>query len=91
MFITNDGNNRTGWSSPKYDGLIAAAAREIDPRKRNELFRQAEQILIEQDAPICPIFYYVGIQFYDGARLGGIEPNLLDEHELKHMFWKTAR
>jgi oligopeptide transport system substrate-binding protein len=66
-------------------------AREIDPRKRNELFRQAEQILIEQDAPICPIFYYVGIQFYDGARLGGIEPNLLDEHELKHMFWKTAR
>ena len=32
--------------------------------------------------------FYVGIQFYDAAKLGGVEANLLDEHPLKVMFWK---
>jgi hypothetical protein len=26
--------------------------------------------------------------FYDGTRLGGISPNVIDEHPLKSMFWK---
>lgn len=91
MFVTNDGNNRTGWSNEQYDGLIAAAAKEVDREKRFELFRQAERILISQDATICPLYYYVGIQFYDPERLGGIEPNLLDDHPLKHIFWKKPR
>ena len=88
MFITGDGNNRTGWSNPAYDELIRAAAREADPVKRFGIFAEAEQILIREDVPICPLFYYVGIQFYDATRLGGIESNLLDEHPLKHIYWK---
>jgi len=88
MFITGDGNNRTGWSNPTYDGLISEAAREADPARRFEIFATAERILISQDVPICPLYYYVGIQFYDGDRLGGIESNLLDEHPLKLVFWK---
>ncbi|XHR27373.1 MAG: peptide ABC transporter substrate-binding protein [Chthoniobacteraceae bacterium] len=89
-FVTGDGNNRTGWSNAEYDGLIAAAAREPDAVRRLELFSQAERILISRDAPICPLYYYIGIQFYDGSRLGGIEANLLDEHPIKAMFWKKA-
>ncbi len=88
MFVTDGGNNRTGWSNAAYDEAIAAAARELDPQKRFEIFRAAEKILISDDAPICPLYYYVGIQFYDGDKLGGIEPNLLDEHPLKEMYWK---
>jgi oligopeptide transport system substrate-binding protein len=91
MFVTNGGNNRTGWSNAGYDRLIADAARELDPRKRFGIFRQAEKLLIEDEVPICPLYFYVGIQFYDGARLGGIEANLLDEHPLKVMHWKTDR
>jgi oligopeptide transport system substrate-binding protein len=91
MFVTNDGNNRTGWSNPKYDGLIAAAGRELDKQKRFEIFQQAEKILISEDAPICPLYYYVGIQFYDGEKLGGIIPNLLDEHPLRYLHWKKPR
>ena len=68
--------------------LIAAAAREPDPKRRFEIFAEAEQILISTAAPICPLYYYVGIQFYDRTRLGGIEPNLLDEHPLKNIYWK---
>ena len=91
MFVTNDGNNRTGWSNEAYDRAISAAAKEIDPKKRYDIFREAERLLVSQDAPICPLFYYVGIQFYDPDKLGGLEPNLLDEHPLKHMFWKKPR
>jgi len=88
MFVTNGGNNRTGWSDKRYDELIAAAAREVDREKRFGLFQEAERILVSEAAPICPLYYYVGIQFYDGTRLGGIEPNLLDEHPLKNLYWK---
>lgn len=87
-FVTNDGNNRTGWSKPQYDSLIAAAAHEVDQKKRYGIFADAEKMLVSEDAAICPLYYYVGLQFYDGSKLGGIEPNLLDEHGLKHMFWK---
>ena len=88
MFVTDGGNNRTGWSRKEYDDLIAEAAREIDPGKRYDIFRKAETILVSQEAPICPLYYYVGIQFYDGEKLGGIEPNILDEHPLKAIYWK---
>jgi oligopeptide transport system substrate-binding protein len=88
MFVTGGGNNRTGWGSPRYDKAIEEAARELDPAKRFAIFREAEKQLVSEEAPICPLYYYVGIQFYDDQRLGGIEPNVLDEHPLKSMFWK---
>jgi oligopeptide transport system substrate-binding protein len=89
MFVTGDGNNRTGWGNPQYDELIAAAGRELDREKRFKMFADAERIMISQDAPICPLYYYVGIQFYDAKKLGGLEPNLLDEHPLRYLHWKT--
>ncbi|MEI6337829.1 MAG: peptide ABC transporter substrate-binding protein, partial [Verrucomicrobiota bacterium] len=88
MFITGGGNNRTGWSDPAYDRLLAAATAEADPVKRFEILGQAEEILVRTQIPICPIFYYVGIQLYDTAKLGGIQPNVLDEHPLKSMYRK---
>ena len=88
MFVTDGGNNETGWSNAHYDQLIAAAGRENDREKRFALFREAENILVTEEAPICPLYYYVGIQIYDANRLGGIEANLLDEHPLKAMYWK---
>lgn len=88
MFVTDGGNNRTGWSKKEYDDLIAAAASEVDLAKRYDIFRKAEKILVTDESPICPLYYYVGIQFYDAERLGGIESNLLDEHPLKAIYWK---
>lgn len=89
LFVTGDGNNRTGWSNAAYDQLIARAAREPDPPLRAGIFRRAEKLLVVDEVPVCPLYYYVGIQFYDPAKLGGIEANLLDEHPLKAMFRKA--
>jgi len=91
MFLTGGGNNRTGWSDPAYDKLIADAGREIDPVKRFAILREAETLLVARQAPICPLYYYVGIQIYDPEKIGGISPNILDEHPLKAMFRKGKK
>lgn len=83
MFVTGGGNNRTGWGDPDYDKLIAAAAAETDHAKRFDLLRDAEKILVDTQMPVCPIFFYVGIQLYDAETFTGIEGNVLDEHPLK--------
>jgi len=89
MFVTGDGNNDTGWSNAAYDRCIAAAGREADVQKRFDIFQEAEKILVHDEAPVCPLYYYVGIQLYDSGRIGGIQANLLDEHPIKTMYRKS--
>lgn len=88
MWLAGGGNNRTGWSNPAYDALIAQAAREPEQERRFDLFRRAEHLLISEETVICPLYYYVGIQLYDGTKWGGIEPNVIDEHPIKAIYRK---
>jgi oligopeptide transport system substrate-binding protein len=90
-FVANGGNNRTGWSNQEYDWLIDAAGKEANQQKRFGYFRQAEDILLNQETPILPLYFYLGIQIYDDSELGGIEPNLLDEHPFREMYRKRDR
>jgi oligopeptide transport system substrate-binding protein len=87
MFLAESGNNRTGWKSSDYDGLMSAAAREPDLTKRNQIFAQAEKMLITDEAVVLPVYYYVGVQFYHD-RLTGVQPNLIDDHPFRCMAWK---
>ena len=77
-----------GWSDARYDQLVADAGKEFDPQKRFDIFRRAEEMLISEGTPICPLYYYVGIQLYDGNRLGGVQGNVLDEHPIREMYRK---
>lgn len=88
LWVTDDGNNRTGWGDPAYDQLIADVTKESDQAKRFALFQRAERTVVSEQAIICPLYYYLGVQMYDPKRVGGIEPNLLDEHPLKAMYLK---
>lgn len=88
MFLTGGGNNRTGWSNAEYDALISAAAAESDPAKRFDILREAERLLVADGMPVCPLYFYVGIQLYNAEKFGGIEPNVLDEHPIREMFKK---
>jgi oligopeptide transport system substrate-binding protein len=75
IFTTHSGHNRTGWASPAYDALIAAAELELDPAKRYMLFGDAESLLVEYEMPIIPIFYYTGSMLISD-RVAGITPNV---------------
>jgi oligopeptide transport system substrate-binding protein len=88
-FVTGGGNNRTGWSNPEYDRAIDLATREPDVAKRNAVLQAAETLLVHDSVPIAPLYHFVGIQFYDRERLGGLEANVLDEHPFRRMYWRT--
>ncbi|CAN5476106.1 peptide ABC transporter substrate-binding protein [soil metagenome] len=91
MFISGSGNNRTGYADPDYDALIDRSAREPDPEARYALLRDSEKMLLDDQAVVAPIYFYVGVQFYHPGELGGIQPNLLDEHPLQEIFRIPAR
>lgn len=58
VFHSSSQNNDTGWSSPEFDALVEEAAKESDNQKRIDLYAQAEDILVTQDAAIIPIYFY---------------------------------
>ena len=63
-FISNSGNNRTGWKNSRYDGLISEANEQADLTKREQLFQQAETLLVHDELPIIPLFIYAGINYF---------------------------
>jgi oligopeptide transport system substrate-binding protein len=85
LFVTDDGNNRTGWSNPRYDELIAKANGITDPKAREKLFQEAETILVRDELPIIPIFFYEGINYFDTNKIKGIYPNIVDLHPLQNI------
>ena len=74
-FITDNGNNRTGWGSPAYDELLAKSMAISDPAQRNKVFDEAETILIE-GMPIIPIYHYTRT-FLVNPRIRGLPSNIL--------------
>ncbi len=58
MFVTNGGNNQTGWGNAEYDKNIATAKSSGDQKVRMQAMHDAEKILMT-DQPIMPIYYYV--------------------------------
>jgi oligopeptide transport system substrate-binding protein len=85
MFTSNDGNNRTGWKNPRYDELIRAANDEPDLQAREKLFQQAETLLVHDEPPVIPLYFYVGINYFDTNKIQGIYPNILDNHPLQYI------
>ncbi len=50
------------WKNDKYEQLVRQAASEMDPAKRVELYAQAEQILVWDDAAMIPLYWYTRVQ-----------------------------
>lgn len=133
MWITNGGNNQTGFSSSKYDLLLRSAANIVqaltDPSPLREavhdktrfdqllsevqaavgpsrvaklselrlsLLAEAERILVHDEFPVLPVYFYVvsglvrenvggfysELEFPDGSKA----PNVTDHHPLDEIF-----
>jgi oligopeptide transport system substrate-binding protein len=90
LYLSNSGNNRTGWKNPRYDELVQSANREPDLGKRAQLFQEAERLLVEIDVPVVPMYFYIGFNFYDPKRIEGLYPNILDEHPMQYIRRKAG-
>ena len=49
--------NQSGYNNPEFDALLDKADRTVDGDERLAVFREAEQ-LIGEDQPLAPLFYY---------------------------------
>nr|WP_272507287.1 peptide ABC transporter substrate-binding protein [Clostridium aestuarii] len=57
LFQKDNGNNYGKYNGPKYEAIVEKINNETDNAKRMELFKQAEKVLIVEDAGIAPVFY----------------------------------
>ena len=87
VFLSDNNNNRTGWKNPHYDQLIRTANGLLDSTRRAELFHQAETILVKDELPLAPLYFYKGMNMFRPDELDGIHENILDEHPV----WAIAR
>jgi oligopeptide transport system substrate-binding protein len=58
VFYSQSSQNDPGFNSPEYDALVEQARTETDTEVRRELYVQAEQILVVDQAGIVPIYWY---------------------------------
>jgi len=72
LFQSDNGNNDTGFSDERYDTLLAAAAKELDPLKRMHLLSGAEMYLLNRQWPILPLYQYKIIHLFDPDRVTGV-------------------
>ena len=89
LFTGTSGNNRTGWKNDRYDALIKEANLQTDLQKRAKVFQEAETILITDESPIVPLYFYAGFNYFDPQKIGGIWQNILDEHPMQYIYKKS--
>lgn len=83
-FLSDSGNNRTGWANPEFDRLLKEAARLGDQQTRYELFQKAEAIFLDE-LPIIPIYHYTRV-FLIQPSVRGWNPTILDHHPWQNVW-----
>lgn len=70
-------NNRTGWRNSRYDELVDKGMTETDLKKRVQIYNQAQKILLQEEAPVLPLFTEIN-QVLVNQRIKGFHSNRLD-------------
>jgi len=89
IFITNGGNNRSGWSNKKYDELIRAATSAKTREERYEMFQEAEKILVDE-APLIPVYNYSTNNLLS-TDVKGYDMNIMDYHPYKYLYLESGK
>lgn len=83
MWITNGGNNETGWSNAAFDKLVADATQCPDAVRRFDILREAEALVLKE-APFLPIYFYTRTRLIHPA-VKRWDARLLDNRPWKFM------
>ena len=85
LYLTDGGNNNTGYSDPRYDEMITRLAPQAKTREeRFAIFYEAEQMLMEE-MPILPIYTYTSKHLIHHS-VKGLPSNLMDSLNLKYVW-----
>jgi oligopeptide transport system substrate-binding protein len=80
VFLSESGNNRTGWKSKTYDDLVLKARSMPDRnggKLREKIYDDAQKILLEDDAVVLPLYYEPNMALVR-SRVQGLELNPLN-------------
>jgi len=88
MFLTGGSMNDISYNSAEYDALIKKAATMDAGKERFDTFREAENLLINEDQGIMSLYYYVSTNLIDTDEWGGWYTNTLDYHPIKSIYKK---
>lgn len=80
-FVSGGSENRTGWRSAWYDEIVSQAAVTTDTRARMDLYREAERVLVQDEAAVVPLSF-PREEFLLKRRVSGVWPNGLGVHPL---------
>jgi oligopeptide transport system substrate-binding protein len=58
VFYSQSSQNDPGFANEEYDALVEEARVETDVEARRELYAQAEEILVVEEAGVAPIYWY---------------------------------
>lgn len=83
LFLTDGGNNDTGWGNERYDELLDLAVSTADREERYEHFQEAEAILVEE-VPVIPVYTYNRNRLVHPS-VKGWHGNVMDYHPYKYM------
>ncbi len=83
------GDNNSRYCNPEYDKLWQEANRELDPKKRNQLFINMNDLLINNTA-IIPLVHRADVTAF-GNSLTGYEPTSWDMRTWDIMNWKRKQ
>lgn len=85
ILTTGNGQNDAAFSHPEYDQLMHRAATCANAEKRLQFLAQAEEMLLHEQVPILPIYYYVNMMAHKD-RIKGIYLNPRDLHPFKYIY-----
>ncbi len=81
IFLSDSSSNFAQWKNKAYDQLLHNAMHTMNSKKRNELFHEAEDLLLHE-SPIIPIYTYVKTSLLS-KKVTGFYHNLIGYHALK--------
>jgi oligopeptide transport system substrate-binding protein len=84
LFLSDADENHAGWKSEKYDTLMKKADREMNQRRRLDLLKKAEAILLDE-LPVLPVYYYTRLTLRS-PKVKGWYDNVEDAHPLKEVY-----
>lgn len=84
LYLSDNGQNTTGYAQPEYDRLALSAAQTLDDTTRLARYREIEELLLH-DVPIVPLFHETSRHLVHRAVRGRF-PNLFDIHPYQGMW-----
>ncbi|PAW72781.1 MAG: ABC transporter substrate-binding protein [Opitutia bacterium Tous-C4FEB] len=83
MWLSDSGNNHTGWKSPAYDALAARARTIADPNARAAVLAEAETLVLDA-APIIPIYFNTHVYLLHPS-VKGWQPTPMDHTDYRYV------